>query len=66
MYPYIKAGKPTTDGGETMRRVSAHIENDDEFDYNNPEYSTSDHLIDTMTQDYLDSENLKFHNRKLK
>ena len=64
MYPYVKAGKPTTDGGETMRRVSAHIENDDEFDWNNPSYSTSDHLLDTMDQDYLDWENVRIHNRK--
>ena len=66
MYPYVKAGKPTTDGGETMRRVSAHIENDDEFDWNNPDYSTSDHLLDTMDQDYLDWENVKIHNRRFK
>lgn len=66
MYPYIKAGMPTTDGGETMRRVSAHIENDDEFDWNDPNYTTSDHLIDTMDQDYLDRENVQRHNRRFK
>jgi len=66
MYPYVKAGKPTTDGGETMRRIGAHIENEDEFDYNDPNYSTSDHLLDTMTRDYRDQENLRYHNRKLK
>jgi len=49
-----------------MRRVSAHIENDDEFDWNNPDYSTSDHLLDTMDQDYLDWENVKIHNRRFK
>jgi len=66
MYPYVKAGKPTTDGAESMRRTSAHIENDDEFDWNNNSYTTSDHLLDTMTQDYIDTENLRFHNRKFK
>jgi hypothetical protein len=66
MYPYVKAGKPTTDGAETMRRVSAHIENDDEFDWNNPNYSSSDHLIDTTEKDYLDWENVRSHNRKFK
>ena len=66
MYPYVKAGMPTTDGGETMRRIGAHIENEDEFNYNDPDYSSSDHLIDTMTRDYRDQENLRYHNRKLK
>ena len=66
MFPYVKAGKPTTDGGETMRRIGAHIENDDEFDWNDANYSSSDQLIDTMTQDYRDLENLRYHNRKLK
>jgi len=66
MYPYVKAGKPTTDGAETMRRVSAHIENDDEFDWNNPDYSSSDHLIDTTEKDFLDWENVRSHNRKFK
>ena len=66
MYPYVKAGMPTTDGGETMRRIGAHIENEDEFDYNDPDYSSSDHLLDTMTRDYRDQENLRYHNRKLK
>lgn len=64
MYPYVKSGKPTTDGGETMRRISAHIENEDEFDWNDPEYSTSDHLIDTSSQEYLDQENIKRHNKR--
>lgn len=66
MYPYVKSGKPTTDGGETMRRIGAHIENEDEFDYNDPDYSSSDHLLDTMTRDFRDQENLRYHNRKLK
>jgi len=66
MYPYIKSGKPTTDGAETMRRVNAHIENEDEFNWNNPEYSTSDHLLDTLDQDFLDQENVRSHNRRFK
>tara|TARA_B100000131_G_scaffold310422_1_gene342088 strand:- start:397 stop:1020 length:624 start_codon:yes stop_codon:yes gene_type:complete len=64
MYPYIKSGKPTTDGGETMRRVNTHVE--DDFNWNDPNYTTSDHLLDTMDQDYLDWENVKSHNRRFK
>lgn len=61
MYPYVKAGKPTTDGGETTYRTRANVA--DEFD---PKKSTSDHLIDTTQQDYIDQENILRHNRKLK
>ena len=66
MYPYVKSGKPTTDGAETMRRVSAHIENEDEFNWNDPEYSTSDHFLDTLDQDYLDWDNVRSQNRRFK
>ena len=64
IYPYVKAGKPTTDGGETTFQTKASII--DEFDWNNSDYTTSDHLIDTMKQDYLDQENLRRHNRRFK
>ena len=64
MYPYIKAGKPTTDGGETTFQTKASIV--DEFDWNNSDYTTSDHLLDTMDQDYLDRENVQRHNRRFK
>lgn len=64
--PYIKAGKPTTDGAETMFQTDAHIENEDEFDYNDPDFTTSDHLINTMSRDYVDQENVKRHNRRFK
>ncbi len=64
MHPYVKAGKPTTDGAETVRRVSAHVENEDEFE--NIGDSTSDHLLYTTSQDYLDQENVQRHNRRFK
>ena len=64
MYPYVKAGKPTTDGGETTFQTKASIV--DEFNWNDPNYTTSDHLLDTMDQDYLDRENVQRHNRRFK
>tara|TARA_B100000927_G_scaffold270105_1_gene245996 strand:+ start:7526 stop:8269 length:744 start_codon:yes stop_codon:yes gene_type:complete len=64
IYPYVKAGKPTTDGGETTFQTKASII--DEFDWNDSDYTTSDHLLDTMNQDYLDRENVQRHNRRFK
>ena len=64
MYPYIKAGKPTTDGAETMRRIETDIEKD--FKYHDKDYTTSDYLIDTMSQEYIDWENVRKHNKRLK
>ena len=64
MYPYVKAGMPTTDGGETMYRLRTDIEND--FKYHDKDYTTSDYLVDTMSQEYIDWENVKRHNRKYK
>ena len=64
MYPYVKAGKPTTDGGETMYRLRTDIEND--FKYHDKNYTTSDYLVDTMSQEYIDWENVKRHNTKYK
>jgi len=64
MYPYVKSGKPTTDGGETTFQTRASIV--DEFNWNDPSYSSSDHLLDTLEQDYLDRENVQRHNRRFK
>ena len=64
MYPYVKAGKPTTDGAETMRRLNTNIE--DEFEWNNSDYTTSDYLLDTMDQEYLDWANVRSHIKKFK
>ena len=64
MYPYVKSGKPTTDGSETMHRLRTDVVND--FKYYDKEYSTSDYLIDTMKQEYIDWENVKRHNKKHK
>ena len=49
-------------GGKGMKIVK----NENEFDWNDPNFTTSDHLINTMSQDYLDQENVKRHNRKFK
>lgn len=64
MYPYVKAGKPTTDGAETMYRVRTDVEND--FKYYDKDCSTSNYLVDTMDQEYIDWENVRRHNRKYK
>jgi len=64
MYPYVKAGKPTTDGGETMHRLRTDVVND--FKYYDEDYTTSEYLVDTMSQEYIDWENVRRHNKRYK
>jgi len=64
MYPYVKAGKPTTDGGETTKKVRTDVVND--FKYYDKNYTTSQYLEDTLSQEYIDWENVRSHNKRYK
>lgn len=65
MYPYVKSGKPTTDGAETLGIEKTKLKQKKSEEAFNSGKSTYEDLIDSLDVDNEDEFNVYFRNNKL-
>ena len=62
--PYSDEGLPTTDGGEMMNSLDDDIE--EEFPWEDEDYTTGDFLYDTSSREHFDKKNVDNHIKRSK